>query len=175
MCSLRTTPVLFPLSSYSPLGRIHIPSDPSLWGWQNSQSVHTLVVTRAVGADYASRRSGQQEENLRRRENYHQQALSARMVQRDARDDGQVVRARSTRSTTYAHATRRRGRPAHLRSPDDSPLRDGNRDRLIGMLTQRAAKTLEYYFMETNLTYHSWLQVCPPHFHCLSAPAKRDL
>ena len=32
---------------------------------------------------------------------------------------------------------RRRGRPAWLRSPNDSPYRDGNRDRLIGLLTDR--------------------------------------
>lgn len=32
---------------------------------------------------------------------------------------------------------RRRGRPAHLRSPDDSPLRDGNRDMMVGLLTER--------------------------------------
>lgn len=32
---------------------------------------------------------------------------------------------------------RRRGRPAHLRSPYDTPLRDGNRDRLLGLLTER--------------------------------------
>jgi hypothetical protein len=113
-----------------------------------------------LGADYASRRAGQQEENLRRRENFHQHALSARVTQRDARDDGEVLRARSHRSITLSHPNRRRGRPAHRRSPTDSPLRDGNRDRLIGMLTLRAAKTLEYYFMETNLAYHSWLQVC---------------
>lgn len=32
---------------------------------------------------------------------------------------------------------RRRGRPAWQRSPDDTPMRDGNRDRLIGLLTER--------------------------------------
>lgn len=32
---------------------------------------------------------------------------------------------------------RRRGRPAWMRSPTDSPLRDGNRDRLVGLLTER--------------------------------------
>ena len=35
---------------------------------------------------------------------------------------------------------RRRGRPAWLRSPTDSPYRDGNRDRLIGLLTDRCAR-----------------------------------
>jgi hypothetical protein len=111
-------------------------------------------------ADYASRRAGNQEENLRRRANYHQQPLTARgPLQRDARDDGAVLRARSHSGTAYANSTRRRGRPAHVRSAEDSPLRDGNRDRLIGLLTLRAAKTLEYYFVETNLTYHEWLKV----------------
>lgn len=32
---------------------------------------------------------------------------------------------------------RRKGRPAHMRSPYDTPLRDGNRDRLLGLLTER--------------------------------------
>ncbi len=39
----------------------------------------------------------------------------------------------------------RRGRPAWTRDPNDTPLRDGNRDRLIGFLTERAAKTLLVY------------------------------
>jgi hypothetical protein len=86
--------------------------------------------------------------------------LTARLSGRDARDDGGAfLRSRSSRSVKYMKPSRRRGRPAHMRSPDDSPLRDGNRDRLIGLLTKRAAKTLEYYFIETNLTYHHWLSV----------------
>ena len=88
--------------------------------------------------------------------------LSARSAStdRDARDDGGgVLRTRSSKGMSYTNESRRRGRPAHVRSPDDSPLRDGNRDRLIGLLTKRAAKTLEYYFVETNLTYHHWLTV----------------
>jgi len=44
-----------------------------------------------------------------------------------------------------------------LRSSFDSPLRDGNRDRLIGLLTKRAAVTLSYYLMETNVNVHHWL------------------
>lgn len=114
-------------------------------------------------ADYASRRSGNQEENLRRRANGHQMPLSARAPlesrARDSRDTSAALRARSSKGTLYMNPNRRRGRPAHQRSPEDSPLRDGNRDRLIGLLTLRAAKTLEYYFMETNLTYHHWLSV----------------
>ena len=118
-------------------------------------------------ADYNSRRSGGQEENHRRRANGHQMPLSARVPSRsggrDARDDGgATLRTRFNKGVTYMNASRRRGRPAHQRSPDDSPLRDGNRDRLIGLLTKRAAKTLEYYFMETNLTYHHWLSVRAP-------------
>lgn len=116
-------------------------------------------------ADYASRRSGNQEENLRRRANGHQMPLSARGPlegrARDSRDTSSNLRARSSKGTLYMNPTRRRGRPAHQRSPDDSPLRDGNRDRVIGLLTLRAAKTLEYYFVETNLTYHHWLSVRP--------------
>eukprot|EP00899_Mesostigma_viride_P001973 jgi/Mesvir1/11777/Mv00144-RA.1 len=52
---------------------------------------------------------------------------------------------------------RRRGRPASCRNPDDSPLRDGNRDRLLGLLTDRAAHTLSVYLMETNQLLHLWL------------------
>lgn len=86
--------------------------------------------------------------------------LSARApLERDSRDTSGNLRARSSKGILYMNPTRRRGRPAHQRSPDDSPLRDGNRDRLIGLLTLRAAKTLEYYFVETNLTYHHWLSV----------------
>ncbi len=36
-----------------------------------------------------------------------------------------------------SQANRRKGRPAWTRNPDDTPLRDGNRDRLIGLLTER--------------------------------------
>lgn len=73
--------------------------------------------------------------------------------------DGPPVHARasSKKGAMFDSATRRRGRPAHMRSPDDSPLRDGNRDRVMGLLTERAAKTLTYYFQETNLNYHHWL------------------
>ena len=41
--------------------------------------------------------------------------------------------------------------------PDDSPLRDGNRDRLVGLLTQRACKTLLFYCSETNQHMYHWL------------------
>ena len=51
-------------------------------------------------------------------------------------------RARSQKGDSFERVGRRRGRPAWTRNPDDSPLRDGNRDRLIGLLTERAAKTL---------------------------------
>jgi hypothetical protein len=42
---------------------------------------------------------------------------------------------------------RNRGR---LRDPDNSPLRDGNRDALFGLLTKKAIRTLVYYLTETN-------------------------
>jgi len=41
--------------------------------------------------------------------------------------------------------------------PDDSPLRDGNRDRLLGLLTERAARTLLFYCSETNQHLYHWL------------------
>ena len=50
---------------------------------------------------------------------------------------------------------RNRGR---LRDPYDSPLRDGNRDRLFGLLTQRAAASLLVYLVETNQNLAKWLQ-----------------
>jgi len=53
---------------------------------------------------------------------------------------------------------RRKGRPAWTRSPDDTPLRDGNRDRLIGLLTIRAVHTLLHYTMETNQQLHHWIR-----------------
>lgn len=49
---------------------------------------------------------------------------------------------RSKKGSSYEQGTRRRGRPAWKRSPYDTPLRDGNRDRLIGLVTDRAARML---------------------------------
>jgi len=46
-------------------------------------------------------------------------------------------RPRSNKSKHFSGSQRRRGRPAWMRSPTDSPLRDGNRDRLVGLLTER--------------------------------------
>ena len=48
-------------------------------------------------------------------------------------------------------------RDSSRRSPDDTPLRDGNRDRLSGLLTERAARTLLHYCTETNQHLHGWL------------------
>lgn len=49
-----------------------------------------------------------------------------------------------------AHTCFRAAAPRRTRTPYDTPLRDGNRDRLIGLLTERAAKTLMIYLMELN-------------------------
>ena len=54
-----------------------------------------------------------------------------------ASDDPNCDRAKSQKGKNFEDKKRRRGRPAHLRSPYDTPLRDGNRDRLIGLLTDR--------------------------------------
>jgi hypothetical protein len=51
--------------------------------------------------------------------------------------DGSNAR-KSDKGGSYKNNKRRRGRPAWLRSPDDTPLRDGNRDRLMGLLTNRS-------------------------------------
>lgn len=45
---------------------------------------------------------------------------------------------------------------AYFLLQDDTPLRDGNRDRLIGLLTERAARTLLYYLFELNPTTYGW-------------------
>ena len=50
--------------------------------------------------------------------------------------DGENAR-KSGKGQSYTNKNRRRGRPAWQRSPDDTPLRDGNRDRLMGLLTDR--------------------------------------
>lgn len=86
----------------------------------------------------------------------HQQPFT---VVADGRDGDPARRryANSRKGKSFSNKNRRRGRPAWTRSPDDSPLRDGNRDRLMGMLTDRAARTLLYYLMETNLNVHHWL------------------
>jgi hypothetical protein len=69
--------------------------------------------------------------------------------------DGENAR-KSDKGDSYQSKKRRRGRPAWLRSPDDTPLRDGNRDRLMGLLTDRAARTLLYYYYELNPTLFGW-------------------
>lgn len=66
--------------------------------------------------------------------------------------------ARSEKGSAFEDAKRRRGRPAWRRKQDDTPLRDGNRDRLMGLLTERAARTLLFYLTETNPTGHAWLR-----------------
>lgn len=65
----------------------------------------------------------------------------------------------SLKGKSFQKSNRRRGRPAHLRTPFDSPLRDGNRDRLMGLLTARAARTLLCYLAETNLNVYHWLMI----------------
>ena len=40
--------------------------------------------------------------------------------------------------------------------PTPFECRDGNRDRLIGLLTERATKTLIYYLSETNQHLYYW-------------------
>ncbi|BDA42224.1 hypothetical protein COCOBI_03-1110 [Coccomyxa sp. Obi] len=66
---------------------------------------------------------------------------------------------RSRKGSSYENKNRRRGRPAWQRSADDTPLRDGNRDRLIGLLTERAARTLLYYLSETNQHLYYWFSI----------------
>lgn len=62
-----------------------------------------------------------------------------------------------SKGKNFEKADRRKGRPAHLRSPDDSALRDANRDIMLGVLTARASRTLIVYLQETNLNLAHWL------------------
>ena len=50
---------------------------------------------------------------------------------------------KSPKGESFERANRRKGRPAWRRSPDDTPLRDGNRDRLMGLVTARAVRDRE--------------------------------
>ncbi|GMH45066.1 hypothetical protein BSKO_13023 [Bryopsis sp. KO-2023] len=79
-------------------------------------------------------------------------------------DEGEASRRRanqpprnSSKGRMFASSNRRKGRPAFKRNPDDTPLRDGNRDRLMGLLTMSAVSTLRYYLMETNVPIYHWL------------------
>jgi hypothetical protein len=49
----------------------------------------------------------------------------------NAKDD------QGARSTASSNNRKRQGRPVYLKGPYDSPGRDGNRDRLFGLLTDR--------------------------------------
>lgn len=57
-------------------------------------------------------------------------------------EGGAGDKRRSDKGNSFNTKNRRRGRPAWLRSPDDSPLRDGNRDRLLGLLTDRCVEVI---------------------------------
>lgn len=82
-----------------------------------------------------------------------------RRRQSGGRQYGGEYSKKSDHGASFSNAKRRKGRAAHLRSPDDTPLRDGNRDRLMGLLTERAAKTLLYYFFEMNPTLYGWFNM----------------
>lgn len=65
--------------------------------------------------------------------------------------DGENAR-RSGKGKSYTNSNRRKGRPAWQRSPDDTPLRDGNRDRLMGLLTDRyVMKCMLYAYIYTHI------------------------
>lgn len=70
------------------------------------------------------------------------QSIALPKLGRPARESFRVAAEQNTgpksrKGKQFEGQNRRKGRPAYLRSPDDSPLRDGNRDRLIGLLTER--------------------------------------
>lgn len=85
--------------------------------------------------------------------------VSFNIVNRYRENDSANNQRRSGKGNTFSNKNRRKGRPAWQRSPDDTPYRDGNRDRLIGLLTERAARTLCYYLSETNLNVYHWLMM----------------
>jgi hypothetical protein len=51
--------------------------------------------------------------------------------------DNEKIAPKSSKGNSFEKSDRRKGRPAHLRSPDDTPLRDANRDVMLGVLTAR--------------------------------------
>ena len=56
----------------------------------------------------------------------------------DAKEIGDTsVSPKSSKGRAFEKKDRRRGRPAYMRSPDDTPLRDANRDFMLGVLTAR--------------------------------------
>ncbi len=86
---------------------------------------NTMLVSRAMGARVYASTLGfprpQQPDPFDRHSSPRDRAAAA------ARKS--TSRANCSRGANFKEGTRRRGRPAHMRSPDDSPLRDGNRDR----------------------------------------------
>lgn len=59
-------------------------------------------------------------------------------------------KAKSSKGKSFERVDRRRGRPASMRSPDDTPLRDANKDFMFGVLTARASRTLVLYMQEAK-------------------------
>lgn len=79
---------------------------------------------------------------------------------------GQQQQRGSRLKGAAAEAVAAGGRPRRWqRGEGDTLLRDVNRDRLMGLLTERAAKTLLFYFSELNPTLMQWLEAymvaCP--------------
>jgi hypothetical protein len=77
--------------------------------------------------------------------------------------EGKMMARRTLQISTLGRGESSRSRCVRMQAksrpskPDDSPLRDGNRDRLVGLLTQRACKTLLFYCSETNQHMYHWL------------------
>ncbi|KAL4423174.1 hypothetical protein ABPG77_000307 [Micractinium sp. CCAP 211/92] len=73
----------------------------------------------------------------------------------------QIVKVKGSSPSVQLDEAQRRQMAARTTSmdaqPDDTPLRDGNRDRLMGILTDRATRTLEHSLQENNPALHVWL------------------
>lgn len=73
-------------------------------------------------------------------------ALRQQPIQRQSLSCSRLHR----RANVIMHTTTAMVKNRSINNPDDSPLRDGNRDRLYGLLTERACATLIAYTIETN-------------------------
>ncbi|PSC69414.1 hypothetical protein C2E20_7133 [Micractinium conductrix] len=76
----------------------------------------------------------------------------------DGGNSGSRRGERQPQAAASAATAAERPRRERQRSPDETALRDVNRDRLLGLLTERAAKTLLFYFSELNPTLMQWLE-----------------
>lgn len=95
-----------------------------------------LAWPRDCNAFYAARRTSLLRAAISRGKNV---LVLAKGRDEDLPGWGKPELPRSSKGANFERADRRRGRPAHMRSPDDTPLRDANRDFMLGVITARCA------------------------------------